>query len=347
VCRELLHGFCDEKLVVLKLTVRDFRCRKCGLFRENIPGIDRRKTTERFRTLVIPKIHDRSFSAVAKEFGLSVSSLIRSSRELKQDIGVIWSDKPFDLGIDEHSFSGHDLMITLTNLSEHKLLEILRNDQNTTLTYWLRQIPENTKKSIKTVCIDMKAAYRSVVQKELPGVPIVVDKFHVIQNMNIHLLDLRQLYTNSSHPLPKRLFEKNKEDLNEKEKFRLDKIFKQYPPIAEFWRMKEIMRNIYRTKDPKKATERLDDLIRGLEFDTRPRWQELYRTLTNWRTEILNYFNNRITNAYTEGVHTKIKLLKRISYGFRNRTNYIAKMTLSFLPLATIIETLIRTNIVT
>ncbi|MBI3626575.1 transposase, partial [Candidatus Uhrbacteria bacterium] len=43
-------------------------------------------------------------------------------------------------------------------------------------------------------------------------------------------------------------------------------------------------------------------------------------------------FNNRSTNAFTEGVHTKIKLMKRVSFGFRNVFNYISKMTLAFLP---------------
>ncbi|RDV79749.1 transposase, partial [Ammonifex thiophilus] len=58
------------------------------------------------------------------------------------------------------------------------------------------------------------------------------------------------------------------------------------------------------------------------------------RTLRSWREEILAYHNWRVTNGYTEGVHTKIKLLKRISYGFRNRGVYVRKMLLAFLPLA-------------
>lgn len=345
--RKIKHGFCDDRLVILKLTVRDFRCRKCGLFRESIPGVDRRQTTERFRFLVVPKIRDRSFSAVARDFGLSATSLIRSAKELREKIDTPWPNKPFVLGIDEHSFSGRDLMITLTNISDHHLLGILHDDRNMTLINWLRKIPENIKQNIKTVCTDMRASYRSVAEKELIGIPVVVDKFHVIQHFNFHLQCLRSLFSNHSHPIHKQLLEKNKEDLNDKEKLFLKEIFRRYPPIEEFWKMKEIMRNIYRIRDPKKATERFDSLIQGLEFDSRPRWQELYRTLKNWRTEILNYFTYRVTNAYTEGVHTRIKLLKRISYGFRNKINYIAKMTLAFLPLATIIESLIHTNIVT
>lgn len=163
----------------------------------------------------------------------------------------------------------------------------------------------------------------------------------VIQHFNWHLQQLRLLYTSQSYPLPRLLLEKNKEDLRDSERAELQTIFGRYPSIAEFWRIKEIVRRLYRLHDAEKATAQFDALLDGLRDDDRPRWAELYRTLKRWRKYILNYFTaGRITNAYTEGVHTRIKLLKRISYGFRNKTNYIAKMTLAFLPLLTILELL-------
>jgi transposase len=56
------------------------------------------------------------------------------------------------------------------------------------------------------------------------------------------------------------------------------------------------------------------------------------RTLKRWKVYLLNYFEHRTTNAYTEGVHTKMKLLKRASYGLRNIEVYVKKMLLGFLP---------------
>ena len=56
------------------------------------------------------------------------------------------------------------------------------------------------------------------------------------------------------------------------------------------------------------------------------------RTLRRWRGYLLNYFEHRTTNAYTEGVQTKIKLLKRASYGLRIIEVYVKKMLLRFLP---------------
>jgi transposase len=64
---------------------------------------------------------------------------------------------------------------------------------------------------------------------------------------------------------------------------------------------------------------------------------ELYRwgnTLKRWRQPILNYFDNRTTNAFTEGCNTKIKMLKRLSFGLRDVTVYTRKVSLGFLPRA-------------
>ena len=69
--------------------------------------------------------------------------------------------------------------------------------------------------------------------------------------------------------------------------------------------MKEALREFYRLRKREEAEERLRDLIAiaGLSDDAEiVRWS---RTLERWSEYILNYFHNRTTNAYTEGIHTK------------------------------------------
>jgi len=51
-------------------------------------------------------------------------------------------------------------------------------------------------------------------------------------------------------------------------------------------------------------------------------------TLKHWKEPILNHFDNHTTNGFTEGCHTKIKMLKRISYGLKNVEVYQRKMLL-------------------
>lgn len=339
--RKILHGRINDQPTYLILLVRNFWCKPCAKsFRESFPGIDRRQTTGRYRAMVLPKAKNRSFSDVAREYNCSASGLVRSIRATATTVGICWPTEPFAMGVDEHSFAGRDLMLTITDVTHNRLLAILPDDQQATLRSFVQNMPEYVKKLIYATCIDMKQSYLTVLTEELPQAPLVVDKFHVIQHLNWHLNQIRQIYTNHTLPLPKMLLEKNKEDLSTEEMQKLKNIFKHYPAIEELWRLKEWMRQWYRTSNEYNAKQRYAVMLDGLRKDQRPRWQMLLRTLNKWQPYLLNYFTHRVTNAFTEGAHTKIKLLKRISYGFRNKTNYIAKMTLAFLPIITLLEVL-------
>jgi len=51
---------------------------------------------------------------------------------------------------------------------------------------------------------------------------------------------------------------------------------------------------------------------------------------------ILNYFHERMAGGFTEGCHTKIKMLKGVSYSLRNVDVYWRKMLLKFVPSSSI-----------
>ena len=56
-----------------------------------------------------------------------------------------------------------------------------------------------------------------------------------------------------------------------------------------------------------------------------PEFKELLHTLSNWREEILNYFDYRITNSFVEGKNNRIKTIKRTAYppkANRNMDNF-------------------------
>jgi hypothetical protein len=69
------------------------------------------------------------------------------------------------LGIDEHSFSHHDMVIIVTELRKRRVVGVLEDDRLATLEDFLKKIPANR---VKEVCIDMKTGYRKVVQRLFP-----------------------------------------------------------------------------------------------------------------------------------------------------------------------------------
>jgi transposase len=55
-------------------------------------------------------------------------------------------------------------------------------------------------------------------------------------------------------------------------------------------------------------------LVDLIEQSSLPEFKQLLSMLTNWREEILNYFDYRITNGFVEGKNNRIKTIKRMAY---------------------------------
>jgi transposase len=53
-----------------------------------------------------------------------------------------------------------------------------------------------------------------------------------------------------------------------------------------------------------------------------PEIKTLRKTIHQWRNEILQFFENKLTNGRTEGFNRVAKLIQRNAYGFRNFENY-------------------------
>ena len=85
---------------------------------------------------------------------------------------------------------------------------------------------------------------------------------------------------------------------------------------------KESFRAWYGETKRSRAEKGLGLLEERIASDSLPEFKELLHTLTNWREEILNYFDYRITNGFVEGKNNRIKTIKRMAYGYRNMDNF-------------------------
>jgi transposase len=182
--------------------------------------------------------------------------------------------------------------------------------------------------------------YRKTIERELPGVRVTVDKFHVVAYANKNLDEVRSIMVNKGYHIRQILF-KGKEKLSDKEKVKLELLFKKlerFPSLYQAYFIKEKLRDFYKLTDRKEATRQLNTIIMFCENSHSRYMKSFGKTLFRWKENILNYFDNYSTNAFTEGVHTKIKMIKRVSFGFRNIDNYIAKVTLAFIPLLILIQ---------
>jgi transposase len=117
------------------------------------------------------------------------------------------------------------------------------------------------------------------------------------------------------------------ESLTPEEQLKLGRLFSLYPELAIAWGLKEGLRAWY--KSSSRAEAELS--LRHWEESVRKSGLKEFRLpmFRNWRSEILNYFDYHITNGFVEGKNNRIKLIKRMAYGYRNVDNLRRRILLT------------------
>ena len=90
------------------------------------------------------------------------------------------------------------------------------------------------------------------------------------------------------------------------------------PSLSTAHFYKEEFLKILDCKDRDSAKAALSDWIDSAYICGIDRFQKCAQTMINWISGILNSFSSPITNGFTEGCNNKIKVLKRIAYGYQN-----------------------------
>jgi transposase len=180
----------------------------------------------------------------------------------------------------------------------------------------------------------------------VPHTRVVADKFHVIRVVDkaAHRIRIRhgrrRLVKGRDGGLARQhnprflpevwrgrwTFMKRADRLTDHEAESLIAIFSAMPEIAIAWHVKETFAQIYNAPDRAEAERRLDAWVEMVHRLGLEEFTNAWRTLQWWRESILNYFDDRITNAFAEGITNKIKVMKRRSYGFRNEQRYRRKV---------------------
>ena len=188
----------------------------------------------------------------------------------------------------------------------------------------------------------MKTTFIHAVAQTLPNAHIVIDHFHVIQDANMKVAESRRIEQDVQEKVkgnyPKeingRLLSRNREDLKGRQVNLVDAYLKRYPAVLIFYACKEKLRDMYKSGSRKEAEEKLTTLILFMKTSEYPELWRWARTLKIYQEYILNYFDNHTTNATTEGLHRKFKLIQRTAYGFRNPEVYARRILLACLPLS-------------
>ena len=240
------------------------------------------------------------------------------------------------LGVDEIALrKGHkQYALVLSDLVRHCVIAVLPDRRKATLETWLRQLPAEEQRAIKTVSMDMWEPYRQAVQHCLPHAAIVADRFHVMKQLN-HKLDLlrRSLQRQANQSGDERRYQALKGNRWVLLRKRCALAAEQEAQLKVILAASDELRTIYLLREEfRTICDKVHERARAMRFLDAWTWkavatgssylQQFVRTLRTWWQEFLNYFKAGVTQGFVEGIDHAIRDIIRRAFGYRNFNNF-------------------------
>ena len=251
------------------------------------------------------------------------------------------------LAIDETSLSNGELYTFITNRDAHtrerSLVAVVAGTKSEDVIDVLKMIDEDKRNIVKEVTLDLSDSMRKIVRIVFPKANRVIDRFHIqklacdaVQEIRIkHRWDAIQQsndeleyaklsctpympfrYTNGETRKEllmrsRYLLFKSSNDWTKRQKERASILFKEYPDIKKAYGLCHSLRMIF-SKNSIKDVARLSMArwYNNVEEAGLHSFNVIAATFYEHYDDILNFYNNRSSNALAESFNAKIKLFR-------------------------------------
>lgn len=224
-------------------------------------------------------------------------------------------------------------MTGLVDLDTSRLWDLIEGRSKKALVGRLEELGEQVRE-IEAAVIDPYAGYKAAVRDLAPQATRVADRFHMQRLAAQALTEVRcrrqQEITGhrrrKGDPLwaVRRDLLRARQHLTDAAWERLDAAFRVdcWDELECAWTLKEMLADLYANTDRQAAEAALADWHHHAGAFDVAETNRLARTLRAWETELLAYFDRRLTNGPTEGTNRIIKAVKRQGFGYTNPENY-------------------------
>ena len=195
---------------------------------------------------------------------------------------------------------------------------------------------------VEVATLDPFHGYKNAIDDQLEDARSVLDAFHVVKLATKVTDDVRRRVQQELHghrgrkndPLYRirNTLRAGAENLTDRQQARLHEAFtarEEHVEVEVAYRCAQQVRSAYHQDSHAAGRAIAERIIDTFPSCTIPEIARLGKTLRQWRTEFLGYFDTGgSSNGGTEAMNGLIQLHRRVARGFRNRDNYRPRMLL-------------------
>jgi len=190
--RTIKHQFLSNKNCLIKYKARRYVCPTCSkTFYEENPFMfkdTKLSPTTVFNVLGDLKSSKETFSGVANRYFISATT---AQAIFDRHVKIPRYKLPKVLLIDEVYAKKGQYACVMVDYFTKDIIEVLPSRRKDFLINYILNIPIEERKSVKYLCCDMWDTYRVIAYSYLPNCKVIVDKFHVIQELSRRCMKVR------------------------------------------------------------------------------------------------------------------------------------------------------------
>ncbi|MFH2020091.1 MAG: ISL3 family transposase [archaeon] len=327
-----------EKKCYLRIRQKKIKC-KCG-YRglEKIDFITKyERVTVRLAAHVAEDCEEACLKEVARRYKLDWKTVKEIDREhiktLLPEIAQLLMKR---IAIDEIAImKGHKYFTIIRDYDSGIAVKIVLGRGYEEVKSALLSLGYDALMKIKYASLDMWDPYIKALKECCPNIKLVFDKFHVVKKVNEALDSVRKKEFADASPQEK-IDMKHKRwiilhrehNLKNEENETLKKLMEKNDRLYKAYLLKEQILSIFDEKDSTfdKIGDRIKCWLENILSNDLEEFHAVVKTIQNYMYGILNYFRYGMTNAIAEGFNTKINVLKRRAFGFRDLEYFTLKI---------------------
>ena len=331
-----------DQRVLLQLPVRRVDCLNCGRVSERIDWLaPASRLTQRLRVWLEGLLQLLPISHVSRLTGLHWHTLkTLDKRRLEAEVGAFEPGDVRRLVMDEFALhKGHRYATVIMDAERTRVLWVGHGNSREAIRPFFELLGEHCQQ-IEAVAMDMNTAFDLEVRQHCPQAEVVYDLFHVVARYGRDVIDrIRVDQANllrENKPARKEvkqsrwLLLRNRENLKDGQAVQLQELLAANQPLATVYVLKDALKDIWYAPSVREGWRRWRTWLRHARDSGLAPLQRFARNLRKYARGILASAQFHMNTSVLEGVNNRIKVIKRMAYGFRDSAYFFLKIKAAF-----------------
>ena len=306
----------------------------------------------------------RTMTSIADELHISPSMVCRDLQQYIPAFRQRFRSLPEVLSFDEFSIGKGQMGFVIYDPIKDHIIDILEGRRKQDLIDYFLTFSRQARDKVKFITTDMYEPYMEIVTKLFPKAKLILDRFHIIQNISREFLKVR-IKIQNTYPRDSReyrhikrfwkILQSDSQKLSQTTSYNksfkrhlsstdINAILKSYDERLDYFH--ELYQQLlfyFREKETSQLFDYLNDWLSRIKewkqskdlstlqkeiLNLSDGFQRVIKTTLKYEPYVRHALQYHYSNGPIEGLNNQIKTLKKIAYGFRNFTHFRVRIML-------------------